>query len=33
LNGLPAGENDLERKSLRGIQIEGPYGDASHDRH
>ena len=33
LNGLPAGENDLERKSLRGIQIEGPYGDASQDRH
>ena len=32
LNGLPTGENDLERQSLRGIQIEGPYGDASQDR-
>ena len=31
LNGLPTGENDLERKALRGIQIEGPYGDASQD--
>jgi cytochrome c len=32
LNGLPAGETDLEPKTLRGIQIEGPYGDASQDR-
>ena len=32
LNGLPSGENDLERKSLRSIQIEGPYGDPSQER-
>ena len=32
LNGLPNGETELEPKSLRGIQIEGPYGDASQDR-
>jgi len=29
LNGLPTGETELDRKSLRQIQIEGPYGDAS----
>ncbi|TDI48309.1 MAG: hypothetical protein E2P02_00870 [Acidobacteria bacterium] len=29
LNGLPTGETELDRKSLRQIKIEGPYVDAS----
>lgn len=26
-NGFPAGESEMERKTLKGIQIEGPYGE------
>lgn len=29
LNGLPTGENELEREALRQIQIEGPFGGSS----
>jgi len=28
-NGLPAGETEMERASLKTIQIEGPFGEAS----